>query len=243
MALAFSSTRTAGVARVRTPAAHRSAVVVRSARTSLKATSDVEAVTPAEAGNLMKEGWTVLDVRPPGEVAKVGIDGAKVVTMYFPETKNDPASLIKRLATWSNGGWWVGATHMIPNENFLAEVNAQVPKDKGVVVACQNGMRSLAACTQLAKNGYGPVAFIEGGLDQAKVGDFPTIPPGKDPRYGGIGGLSEALGWTKVQEQNGEKAFLGGVNGVLTGVGVVLVLDLLSILVGYVDVLINGPKV
>lgn len=34
--------------------------------------------------------------------------------MYLPETRSDPVSLLKRFATYSNGGWWVGATHMNP---------------------------------------------------------------------------------------------------------------------------------
>lgn len=39
------------------------------------------------------------------------------------------------------GGWWLGGTHMKPNTQFLAEVQASVPKDASVVVACQKGLR------------------------------------------------------------------------------------------------------
>ena len=60
------------------------------------------------------------------------------------------------------------------------------------------------------------------------------------PSYGGIGGLSEAMGWTKVQTDNGDPQFLGGVNSVLLGVAAFLALDLLSILVGYIQVRMGG---
>jgi hypothetical protein len=44
-------------------------------------------------------------------------------------------------------------------------------------------------------------------------------------RYAGIGGLSEVLGWTEVQQE--EKAgFMGGVAGVLGLVALILLADL-----------------
>jgi rhodanese-related sulfurtransferase len=135
-----------------------------------------------KTGQLVKDGWRVLDVRPPGEVAKVWIDGAATVPAYLPETRNDPGSLIKRLATWGNGGWWVGATHMNSNPDFAAEVQRQLPKDARVLAVCQTGIRSLAAAERLAALGYGDVAWLDGGLDETKAGDLPTRPEGKDPR-------------------------------------------------------------
>jgi len=125
----------------------------------------------------------------------------------------------------------------------LQQVESKLPKDKPVLVVCQTGVRSLAACKQIAAMGYGPLAWLDGGLDEGKPGDLPTKPEGKDPRYGGIGGMSESMGWTKVQRENKDPAFLGGVETVLLGVAAFLALDLLSIGVGYVDVLLHGPKV
>lgn len=53
-----------------------------------------------------------------------------------------------------------------------------------------------------------------------------TAPPRPLPvRYAGIGGLSEVLGWTEVQQE--EKAgFMGGVAGVLGLVALILLADL-----------------
>jgi len=122
------------------------------------------------------------------------------------------------------GGWWLGGSHMKPNVNFLNEVQAKIPKtSKGVVVVCQKGLRSLAACEQLARAGYPSLAWVNGGLDTAQPGDLPTK-DGKDIRYGGIGGLSEVMGWTEVQ-QDESKGFAGGYQNILKAFAVVLALD------------------
>ena len=91
--------------------------------------------------------------------------------------------------------------------NFIGEVQAAVPKDKPVVVACQKGLRSLAACEQLVRAGYPTVAWLNGGYDAATLADFDTT-TGKDMRYGGVAGVSGMIGWTKVQQQ--EQVALGG---------------------------------
>lgn len=70
----------------------------------------------------MQQGWVLLDVRPPGEVGKVGVTGAVNVPLYVEDPSNGLGSLMKKAATVSTGGWWLGGTHMIPNNNFLAEV-------------------------------------------------------------------------------------------------------------------------
>ena len=75
--------------------------------------------------------------------------------------------------------------------------------------------RSLAACEQLSKAGYQEVAWINGGFDTAQKDDLP-VANASDMRFGGIGGLSEFLGWTDVQRQNtSSEGFLGGFQNVL----------------------------
>ena len=79
--------------------------------------------------------------------------------------------------------------------------------------------RSLAACEQLSKAGYQEVAWINGGFDTAQKDDLP-VANASDLRFGGIGGLSEVLGWTDVQRQNNSsEGFLGGFQNVLKLVG------------------------
>jgi hypothetical protein len=41
-------------------------------------------------------------------------------------------------------------------------------------VACQKGLRSLAAAEQLSRAGYSKLAWINGGFDTARPGDLPT---------------------------------------------------------------------
>lgn len=67
---------------------------------------------------------------------------------------------------------------------------------------------SLAAAEQLSRAGYGTLAWINGGLDTAKKTDLPVKGEFDDLRYGGIGGMSELLGWTDVQTEK-NSGFLG----------------------------------
>lgn len=71
--------------------------------------------------------------------------------------------------------------------------------------------RSLSAAEQLSKAGYGTLAWVNGGLDTAKKPDLP-VKNADDLRYGGIGGFSEALGWTDVQREK-SAGFMGGSFG------------------------------
>jgi hypothetical protein len=71
---------------------------------------------------MMQQGWALLDIRPPGEVQKVGIIGAVTVPLYVEDPSNSFSSLLKKSATIGTGGWWLGGTHMIPNNDFLAQV-------------------------------------------------------------------------------------------------------------------------
>jgi hypothetical protein len=68
-------------------------------------------------------------VRPPAEVEKVHLKNAVEIPLWCPDTSIHPMSLFKRYAAWSMCGWWLGgarAQHMVPNENFLTDVQAQV---------------------------------------------------------------------------------------------------------------------
>ncbi len=71
--------------------------------------------------------------------------------------------------------------------------------------------RSLSAAEQLSRAGYSSIAWVNGGLDTAKKPDLP-VKGADDLRYGGIGGLSELLGWNDVQREKNAGA-LGGPSG------------------------------
>lgn len=109
------------------------------------------------------------------------------------------------------GGWWVGGGHMIPNTDFLVQVESQLPKDAKIVVVCQKGLRSLAACEALSMAGYTTLAWLNGGLDTVRPGEIATKDD-VDIRLAGIGGMSEVIGWTEVQQEvSDQKGPLGAI--------------------------------
>lgn len=183
----------------------------------------VKSISPKIAGDYLKEGWVLLDVRPPNEVEKAGVAGAVNVPLYVPESWDSVGNLIKHSTAIGMGGWWLGGVHMKPNQSFMAEVQDKVPKDAKVIVACQKGLRSLAAAEQLSRAGYSTLAWVNGGLDTAGKKDLP-LTGADDLRYAGIGGLSEMLGWTDVQRERGA-GFLGGSQNIIYAAIGVLVLD------------------
>ena len=117
----------------------------------------------------------MLDVRPPQEVSKAGVKGAVTIPLYIQEGFDSPTSLLKHGAWLGMGGLWLGGLHMKPNPSFLGDVTAAIPRDAKVVVACQKGLRSLAAAEQLARAGYGDLAWVNGGLDTAAKTDLEVM--------------------------------------------------------------------
>lgn len=53
---------------------------------------------------------------------QVGVSDAVVVPLFVEDPDNSFGSLMKKAAAISTGGWWLGGTHMVPNEQFLAKV-------------------------------------------------------------------------------------------------------------------------
>jgi len=186
----------------------------------------VKPVTSKEFKKLREEqGWKVLDVRPPEEVNKAEVKDTVQVPLFVVDDDPSFGGLLKQVSAFGMGGWWLGGKHMKPNETFLADVQQQLNKDQPVIVCCQKGLRSLSACEQLAKAGYEQIGWLTGGFDSCEKEDLETV-TGIDVRYAGIGGLSEALGWTEVQQRE-KKGFMGGFENILKIFALVLVLDTL----------------
>jgi len=182
----------------------------------------VRNLTGKDIKPMLESGWTVLDVRPREEIDKVGLKGVVEVPLFEVDDGMDPASLLKQMSAFGMGGWWLGGQHMKANTQFLAQVQSKIPKDAKVIVTCQKGLRSLAACEQLSRAGYSELAWVSGGLDAVRKGEVDTTVD-KDLRYAGIGGVSALLGWTEVQqEENRGSSF----QNVLKGVAFLLVVDL-----------------
>lgn len=101
----------------------------------------VKRVTPPEAAELMKEGWTYVDVRSIPEF----------------EAGHPPGALNVPLMHFENG-------RMTPNRDFQAVMTAQFAKDAKLVVGCKAGGRSLQAAGLLESAGYTSVVDMRGGF-------------------------------------------------------------------------------
>ena len=54
---------------------------------------------------------------------------------------------------------------LIPLQEFERR-HVEIPKDKDVVLYCQNGIRSIMACRYLKKLGFSRVKNMEGGISR-----------------------------------------------------------------------------
>lgn len=153
----------------------------------------VRQVMASELASMLQDGWTLLDVRPPHEVLKARVTGAVEVPVFVMDDRSSLSTLLKQATAFGMGGWWLGGGHMVANAGFLQQVEARVPRSARVVVACQKGLRSLAACEQLLRAGYAQVAWINGGFDASQRGEVPTV-DGIDVRCGTHANATTAAG-------------------------------------------------
>ena len=98
-------------------------------------------VTPPEAADLVKDGWTYLDVRSIPEFEQGHPTGALNVPLLHHQ-----------------GG------RMVPNPDFQAVVAANFANDQRMVVGCKMGGRSLQAATLLEAAGYTHIVDMRGGF-------------------------------------------------------------------------------
>lgn len=100
----------------------------------------IERVSAREAQELLRQGYLYLDVRSVQE-----FDGGHPAGAYnVPLLHLTPSG-------------------MQPNPDFLAEVEANFPKDLGIVVGCRTGQRSLRAAEEMAAAGYRRVIDLRPG--------------------------------------------------------------------------------
>src|SRR4051794_38742234 len=104
--------------------------------------AQIKRVSPAEAQQLMAEGYTYLDVRSEPEFAAGHPKGAHNVPIMN-----------------------AGPGGMKPNADFLAVVSALYPKDAKLVVGCKSGARSMRAAEALIAAGYTDVIDQRAGFE------------------------------------------------------------------------------
>jgi rhodanese-related sulfurtransferase len=107
--------------------------------------SDIKRVSPQEAFELTKTGWTYVDVRTEEEFAEGHPTGSF----------NVPVSVMA-------GG------SMVPNPDFVGVVEKAFGKDAKIVVGCKAGGRSLRAAQALVGAGFTQVIDQRAGWDGAR---------------------------------------------------------------------------
>ncbi|KAL2642761.1 hypothetical protein R1flu_010348 [Riccia fluitans] len=169
----------------------------------------VKSLSAKEAGYAVDlSGYTLLDVRPSSEHNKAYVKTSVWIPIFDVNKSMDPGTVLSKFSNFTMGGWWSGSPLMKYNERFMPDVVAKIPKSANVIVACQKGLRSLAACEQLYKAGYRNLFWLNGGFDAAQEGDLER--EGSVPfKFAGLGGVSEFLGWTDVQREAVSKEGLG----------------------------------
>ncbi|KAM2075976.1 hypothetical protein ACFX1T_038779 [Malus domestica] len=165
----------------------------------------VKALTPREAGYAIQlSNKTLLDVRPSTEHKKAWVKGSTWIPIFDVGNEFDAGTLSRKFVNFTMGGWWSGVPMLSYNSQFVAKVSEKFPEDTDLIVACQKGLRSLAACEQLYNAGYKNLFWVQGGLEAAEEEDL--VREGPQPfKFAGIGGVSEFLGWTDQQRAAGAK--------------------------------------
>jgi len=190
----------------------------------------VRSVSSRETMEMVNSGeWVLLDVRPEEEVDNGEIPGSVCVPLFEVDDDLSPQGLLKQMSAFGMGGWWLGGQHMKPNTSFMPAVLNKIPRDSKVIVVCQKGLRSLAACEQLSKAGYESIAWLNGGCEAAEKDVIPTV-DGQDVRLAGVGGLSGVIGWNPVQQASGVSTMDGTFGTVVKVVGFIVFIDVLALL-------------
>ncbi|XP_022843609.1 rhodanese-like domain-containing protein 11, chloroplastic isoform X3 [Olea europaea var. sylvestris] len=159
----------------------------------------VKVLTPREAGYAIQlSSKTLLDVRPTTERQKAWVKGSTWIPIFDVDNSFDAGTLSRKVTEFMMGGWWSGVPTLSYDKQFLTKVLEKFPKDTDLIVACQKGLRSLAACELLYNAGYENLFWVQGGLEAAEEEDLEREGP-QPFKFAGIGGLSEYLGWTDQQ--------------------------------------------
>ncbi|CAJ2644515.1 rhodanese-like domain-containing protein 11, chloroplastic isoform X2 [Trifolium pratense] len=159
----------------------------------------IKVLTPKEAGYAVQlSNKPLLDVRPSNEHNKAWVKGSTWIPIFDVDNGLDVGTIPRKVTNFAMGGWWSGMPTLSFDNSFLPRVVEKFPKDAELIVACQKGLRSLAACELLYNAGYSNLFWVQGGFEAAEEEDL--VVEGPVPlKFAGIGGISEFLGWTDQQ--------------------------------------------
>ncbi|KAI7743788.1 hypothetical protein M8C21_004833 [Ambrosia artemisiifolia] len=188
--------------------------------------STYKGVVKAQA---VDEDYELKQVRE-GKV-KAWVKGSTWIPIFDVDTQLDAGTLSRKVTSYMMGGWWSGVPTLSFDNQFISKVTEKFPEDADLIVACQKGLRSLAACELLYNAGYRNLFWVQGGLEAAEEEDLEREGP-QPFKLAGVGGLSGFLGWTDQQRAQAAKEGWG-YRLVFTGrlIGVVLAADALFLAV------------
>ncbi len=106
----------------------------------------IKRVSPAEAADLTKQGYTYVDVRSTAEFER----GRPAGSVNVPFFHADPAR------------------GMVPNPDFLDAMKRKFPPGSKIVLGCQSGNRSMRAAELLQQNGWGDLVEQRAGFGGAR---------------------------------------------------------------------------
>ena len=110
---------------------------------------EAKEVCPTTTQSLLKQGYTLVDVRERDESARLAFDVANLISMPLSE---------------------------------LEQRYAELPKDRSLILACQDGSRSLRATYYLMNKGYTNVTNMKFGMARWVARGFPILgDPGELP--------------------------------------------------------------
>lgn len=155
----------------------------------------IKPVTPIDAHKLLcNEGYKLLDVRPIWEWEKAYVDGSLHVPLFVEDEDSSYLTLFKKSIQMGYGGVWMGQRLTTRNTHFLEQVQSALPeKDRKVLVACGEGLRSLLALDELHDDGYTNLAWLSGGFSSSRGNNFPDVQGSTKLQYANIGGAAEIL--------------------------------------------------
>jgi rhodanese-related sulfurtransferase len=120
--------------------------------------SELKRLSPAEAHQLLSQGYVYVDVRSEPEFAEGHPSGAYNVPLMH-----------------------MGGGGMTPNPRFLEVMKASFPTDAKLVVGCKAGGRSLKAAEALLAAGYVNIVDQRAGWDGARDAFGQVTEPGWGP--------------------------------------------------------------
>ncbi|MEZ7862479.1 MAG: rhodanese-like domain-containing protein [Aeromonadaceae bacterium] len=110
---------------------------------------EAKEVCPTTTQSLLKQGYTLVDVRERDESARLAFDVANLISMPLSE---------------------------------LEQRYAELPTDRPLILACQDGSRSLRATYYLMNKGYTNVTNMKFGMARWVARGFPILgDPGELP--------------------------------------------------------------